>query len=219
MTRPVLRAAFGYAPTATSVTWTDITPWLNLKSGVRISRGASDELSQTQPSLMNLVLDNEDGRFSSGLATSPYYPYVRPNCPIQLGVLTGGKNLIQSPTFESNVTTGWTASTSTPPLAFAADGTRRTPAPGPCSSTGRTPAPAASSSRSSTTCGSGRPTPCPAGYGCRPGTPPSGGSWTPAPRYGLVRDGELGADHAHVHRDLDESHRPDHDSGQPPDCR
>ncbi|WP_423833368.1 carbohydrate binding domain-containing protein [Streptomyces manipurensis] len=124
MTRPVLRAAFGYAPTATSVTWTDITPWLNLKSGIRISRGASDELSQTQPSLMNLVLDNEDGRFSSGLATSPYYPHVRPNCPIQLGVLTGGKNLIQSPTFESNVTTGWTASTSTPPLAFAADGTR-----------------------------------------------------------------------------------------------
>ncbi|WP_328739870.1 carbohydrate binding domain-containing protein [Streptomyces erythrochromogenes] len=122
--RPVLRAAFGYAPTATSVTWTDITRWLNLKASVRVSRGASDELTQTQPSLMSLTLDNEDGRFSSGLASSPYYPYVRPNCPIQLGVLTGGKNLAQSPSFEGGVTTGWAASTSTPPLAVAADGTR-----------------------------------------------------------------------------------------------
>ncbi|MFD4934508.1 carbohydrate binding domain-containing protein [Streptomyces virginiae] len=122
--RAVLRAAFGYAPTATSVTWTDITRWLHLQAGIRISRGASDELSQTQPSLMSLTLDNEDGRFSSGLATSPYYPYVRTNCPIQLGVLTGGKNLVQSPSFENNDTTGWAASTSTPPLAVAADGTR-----------------------------------------------------------------------------------------------
>lgn len=122
--RAVLRCAFGYAPTATSVTWTDISQWLNLKAGIRVSRGASDELSQTQPSLMSLSLDNEDGRFSAGLTSSPYHPYVRPNCPIQLGVLTGGKNLIQSPSFENSDTTGWAASTSTPPLAFAADVTR-----------------------------------------------------------------------------------------------
>lgn len=122
--RTVLRCAFGYAPTATSVTWTDISPWLDLKASVRIARGASDELSQTQASTMALTLDNEDGRFSPGLASSPYYPYIRPNCPIQMGVLTGGKNLIQSPAFEDGETTGWAANASEPPLDFYADSTR-----------------------------------------------------------------------------------------------
>ncbi|MFD9515952.1 carbohydrate binding domain-containing protein [Streptomyces sp. NPDC059979] len=73
---------------------------------------------------MSLTLDNEDGRFSPGLTSSPYHPYIRPNCPIQLGVLTGGKNLLQSPSFENSDTTGWVASASTPPLDFSADSTR-----------------------------------------------------------------------------------------------
>ncbi|MET9957029.1 hypothetical protein ABZ135_36515 [Streptomyces sp. NPDC006339] len=81
-----VEAAFGFAPTASSVTWTDITQWvtLNETDKIRITRGASDELSQTQVGTLGLTLDNRDGRFTAGNAASPYYPYVRPGCPIRV---------------------------------------------------------------------------------------------------------------------------------------
>ncbi|MFD0353518.1 carbohydrate binding domain-containing protein [Streptomyces sp. NPDC127110] len=115
--RVALRCAFGFAPTALSVDWTDLSPWLDLPQKVRISRGAADELSQTQPSTMSFRLDNSDGRFTAGLASSPYYPYVRPNCPIQLGVLTTtSKNLTENPSFEDGLVAPWYA----PAVSFAA---------------------------------------------------------------------------------------------------
>ncbi|MGW7435716.1 carbohydrate binding domain-containing protein [Streptomyces sp. NPDC054849] len=106
--KPVLRVAFGYAPMALSVTWTDISQWVDLSRKIRTTRGASDERTQTQPSTLTVTLDNSDGRFSAGLATSPYYPYVRPVCPIQLGIVTTtGKNLVNQPTFEDGTTGNW----------------------------------------------------------------------------------------------------------------
>ncbi|WP_338058851.1 LamG-like jellyroll fold domain-containing protein [Streptomyces amritsarensis] len=121
--RMVLRVAFGFAPTALSVDWTDITSYVDLSAGIRITRGASDELSQTQPSTMSLALDNLDGRFSAGLATSPYYPFVRPNCPIQYGIVTAEKNLIRIPSFETDPDTVWLPS-SAGLTAWGQDATR-----------------------------------------------------------------------------------------------
>ena len=69
-----------------TITWTDISPYVDiLKQGVAITRGATDELSETQPGTATLRLDNEDGRFTPGYA-GPYSPYVRRNAPIRISV-------------------------------------------------------------------------------------------------------------------------------------
>lgn len=67
-----------------SITWTDITNRVDMIQGVSITRGASDELSETQPGTATLTLDNQDGALTPGNPNSPYYPYVRRNAPIRI---------------------------------------------------------------------------------------------------------------------------------------
>ncbi|MFK0151205.1 LamG-like jellyroll fold domain-containing protein [Streptomyces sp. NPDC090493] len=69
-----------------TITWTDISTFVDLVTGVTITRGASDELSETQPGTATLRLDNADGRFTPGNAASPYSPFVRRNAPIRISV-------------------------------------------------------------------------------------------------------------------------------------
>jgi hypothetical protein len=76
----------GLVQAPSTITWTDITTFANTVQGVAITRGASDELSETQPGTATLTLDNADGRFTPGNASSPYYPYVRRNAPIRISV-------------------------------------------------------------------------------------------------------------------------------------
>lgn len=71
-----------------TITWADISRYVNMARGVAITRGASDEQSETQVATMTAVLDNEDGRFTPGSSGSPYYPYVRRNTPIRCAVTT-----------------------------------------------------------------------------------------------------------------------------------
>ena len=54
--------------------------------GVTITRGASDELSETQPGTCTMTLDNADGALTPGNPNSPYYPYVRKNSPIRVSM-------------------------------------------------------------------------------------------------------------------------------------
>ncbi|MEV1063372.1 LamG-like jellyroll fold domain-containing protein [Streptomyces sp. NPDC050263] len=69
-----------------TITWTDITTFVDVvKQGVVINRGASDELSDTQPGTAVLWLDDSDGRFTPG-SPGPYSPFVRPNAPIRISV-------------------------------------------------------------------------------------------------------------------------------------
>ncbi|MEU0831302.1 hypothetical protein [Streptomyces sp. NPDC005969] len=67
-----------------TITWTDITPRVDQIQGVTITRGASDELSETQPGTATLTLDNQDGALTPGNSTSPYYPFVRRNAPVRI---------------------------------------------------------------------------------------------------------------------------------------
>lgn len=68
-----------------TITWTDISEYVDVvKQGIRISRGASDERSDTQPGAATLLLDNTDGRFTPGNSASPYSPFVRRNAPIRI---------------------------------------------------------------------------------------------------------------------------------------
>lgn len=77
----------GLVQAPATITWTDISQYADgVVQGIQISRGASDELSETQPGTATLHLDNQDGRFTPGNSASPYYPFVRRNAPIRISV-------------------------------------------------------------------------------------------------------------------------------------
>lgn len=65
------------------IVWTDITRRVDQVQGVTITRGASDELADTQPGTASLTLDNLDGALTPGNPNSPFFPYVRRNAPIR----------------------------------------------------------------------------------------------------------------------------------------
>ena len=105
MTRLTVRAGFGYSAVDPDIAWTDITQWVDIATvGVSISRGASDELSQTQTGTMTFTLDNKDGRFTPGRTTSPYWPYMRKRLPIDAKITTlAGVNFVTNPSFETDL--------------------------------------------------------------------------------------------------------------------
>ncbi|GHH87802.1 phage head spike fiber domain-containing protein [Streptomyces capitiformicae] len=111
MTRLAALVGFGNTVTDSSITWTDITQWVDIvNAGVTVNnRGAQNEQSETQPATCSLVLDNSDGRFTAGRASSPYSPNVVLNCPIQVAVISADKNLMPNCSFESGVSE-WTSS-------------------------------------------------------------------------------------------------------------
>ncbi|MET9088149.1 hypothetical protein ABZX77_40770 [Streptomyces sp. NPDC004237] len=76
----------GLVQAPATITWTDISTFVDMVTGVTINRGASDELSETQPGTATLRLGNEDGRFTPDNAASPYSPFVRDNAPIRISV-------------------------------------------------------------------------------------------------------------------------------------
>ncbi|MFJ8871096.1 LamG-like jellyroll fold domain-containing protein [Streptomyces sp. NPDC102473] len=69
-----------------SITWTDITNRVDMVQGVTITRGASDELSETQPGTATMTLDNQDGWLTPGNPNSGYAPYVRKNAPVRISM-------------------------------------------------------------------------------------------------------------------------------------
>ncbi|MFF9084429.1 LamG-like jellyroll fold domain-containing protein [Streptomyces rubiginosohelvolus] len=70
-----------------TITWTDLSDRVDMIQGVTITRGASDELSETQPGSCSMTLDNQDGALTPGNLNSPYYPWVRRNAPIRVAAL------------------------------------------------------------------------------------------------------------------------------------
>ena len=111
MTRVTVQCGFGYSPIAPDIAWTDITRYVALGDGdeIAITRGASDELADTQTGTLSLELDNSDGRFTAGNASSPYYPNVRRNAPIRvITTVLGGINYLAQPGFEV-ADNGWDA--------------------------------------------------------------------------------------------------------------
>lgn len=75
----------GLVQDPTTITWTDITTRVDVnEQGVAITRGASDELSETQVGTATLALDNLDGALTPGNSLSPYSPFVRKLAPIRI---------------------------------------------------------------------------------------------------------------------------------------
>ncbi|MFD5033654.1 LamG-like jellyroll fold domain-containing protein [Streptomyces sp. NPDC058405] len=71
-----------------TITWTDISQYVDMVQGVATDRGTSDEVSGISPGTMTARLDNADGRFTPGNPASPYAPFVRRNAPIRFAVTT-----------------------------------------------------------------------------------------------------------------------------------
>jgi hypothetical protein len=98
-----VQCGFGYAPTALDIEWTCITKRVKIADGgvIRITRGAEDEMSETQTGTLSLLADNHDGALTPGRAASPYYPHVRRNCPIRvITSVVPGINYLAVPDFE-----------------------------------------------------------------------------------------------------------------------
>lgn len=82
----VVEIAFdsGYTTADASRTWTDISAYVELADQIDIGFGRSDERSTADANTLSLTLDNTDGRFTAGRASSPYYPNVKVGRPIRV---------------------------------------------------------------------------------------------------------------------------------------
>ncbi|MFI8297280.1 LamG-like jellyroll fold domain-containing protein [Streptomyces nigra] len=88
MTNTLVEIAFGATLTSSGPVFTDVSQYVDLPKGIEINRGADEELSEIQPSTCRIPLDNTDGRFTAGRASSPYYPNVKKGAPIRVSVAT-----------------------------------------------------------------------------------------------------------------------------------
>ncbi|MFI8294432.1 LamG-like jellyroll fold domain-containing protein [Streptomyces nigra] len=88
MTNTLVEIAFGATLTSSGPVFTDVSQYVDLVTGISISRGAQDELAEIQPGSCTIPLDNSDGRFTPGRASSPYYPNVKKGVPIRVSVAT-----------------------------------------------------------------------------------------------------------------------------------
>ena len=102
----------GYSTAASSRTWTDLTDYAFAGSAgqINIGHGRQDEFAKAGANTCALTLDNRDGRFTPGLASSPYYPNVKIGRPLRVAfnLCDHGDN----GTFEADAT-GWSGSNAT----------------------------------------------------------------------------------------------------------
>lgn len=80
---------------ATSRTWTDVSAYVELDRGMSISYGRTDEISSADANTLTLTLDNKDGRFTWGNASSPYYPNIKIGKPIRVTATVGGVDYVR----------------------------------------------------------------------------------------------------------------------------
>lgn len=83
--------------------WQDISEsWWHEDQDIEITFGKQDEGSRADPSNINLVLDNRDGRFSPRNPLSPFYPNLSRNTPFLLTWFDG--------TFDQRLVSGFVTS-------------------------------------------------------------------------------------------------------------
>ena len=72
-----VEVAFATTPDDPAPAWTDISPFVDMTSGVSITGGRQDEYATVQTGSCRVSLNNIDGRFTPGNVSSPYYPNVK----------------------------------------------------------------------------------------------------------------------------------------------
>lgn len=73
-----VEVAFDADPNTTTPGFRDLTSYVSMANGVSINRGRERMDDDVQPGSCSLTFENLDGRFTPGLASSPYYPNVKP---------------------------------------------------------------------------------------------------------------------------------------------
>lgn len=117
---PVVELALtsGVQTPAASRVWTDISPFVLLKSPITIDRGRSDQLSTIPASKLDCLFDNTDGRFTPEYATGAYYPNIKLGRPIRVRALVLGNLLsTENASNEAGGTIGYGGGGSTITLA------------------------------------------------------------------------------------------------------
>lgn len=85
-----VEAGFGSTPFATSPTWTDISDYVVIRTGIGITRGRSDEQSDVAAGTLTVTLRNGDKRFTPGYTAGPYGNDVQPRTPFRVYVTYNG---------------------------------------------------------------------------------------------------------------------------------
>lgn len=85
----------GFKTPAVDRTWTDVSEFVELDQGITIKYGRQDELSTADANTLDLELDNTDGRFTWGNASSPYHPNVKLGRPTRLVATIGGVDYVR----------------------------------------------------------------------------------------------------------------------------
>ena len=80
----------GFSTPPASRTWTDVSSYVEAVQGITITHGRQDERSTADANTLSLVLDNSDGRFTAGRASSPYSPNVKLGRPVRVTVTPSG---------------------------------------------------------------------------------------------------------------------------------
>lgn len=70
--------------------WIEITQYVRVKDGITISGGRRDEGAVVDPTNLELILDNRDGRFSARNPLGAYFPDLARNTPIRVQWDTDG---------------------------------------------------------------------------------------------------------------------------------
>jgi len=79
-----VEVAFSSDPNTATPAFVDLTSRARLDRGIDITRGRSDEFDAVQAGRCSLTFDNTDGALTPGLASSPYYPNVKPQNRIRV---------------------------------------------------------------------------------------------------------------------------------------
>jgi len=82
----LVEIAFATTPDDPSPTWVDVTQWVQVNSGISITRGRQNEHGEISASTCTLTLDNADGRFTPDRSASPYYPNVKKGRRLRVSV-------------------------------------------------------------------------------------------------------------------------------------
>src|SRR5664279_4608320 len=72
-----------------SPAYVDVSPFVSLDAGITWSRGRADPLGVSSPGVSAWSFDN-DGRFTPGQVSSPYYPNVKINRGVRLTATWNG---------------------------------------------------------------------------------------------------------------------------------
>lgn len=101
-----VQVGFGYTPYSTSVTWTDISDYVDVRSGgaVMTARTGRSGTSGITPGTLSLTLENLDGRFNPRNTAGPYYGNLKNGVPVRVVCTVDGTPITR---WQGFVSGGW----------------------------------------------------------------------------------------------------------------